>query len=129
MSTRILTQTYLSLAGARWSRPSLPSWQVAARRPAAFPYYSRHICIHGVSRNTTLLCEEGARAAGMDGIIMRVQLQRRFRDLLKLTRFFLDPTSTPFKEYCASLGHKVCHSFSPNAVYSHAAHPLFGRIR
>ena len=72
MSTRILTQTYLSLAGARWSRPSLPSWQVAARRPAAFPYYSRHICIHGVSRNTTLLCEEGARAAGMDGIIMRV---------------------------------------------------------
>lgn len=33
------------------------------------------------------------------------------------------------QEYCASLGHKVCHSFSPNAAYSHAAHPLFGRIR
>ena len=37
--------------------------------------------------------------------------------------------STLFKEYCASLGHKVCHSFSPNAAYSHALHPLFGRIR
>lgn len=73
--------------------------------------------------------ERSAQAAsGMDGI-MQLQ-QRRFRDLLKLNSLPRSRlNSTPLKEYCASLGHKVCHSFSPNAAYSHAVHPLFGRIR
>ncbi|CAB4067727.1 SETD7 [Lepeophtheirus salmonis] len=28
-----------------------------------------------------------------------------------------------------TLGHKVCHSFEPNAEYSYTFHPLYGRIR
>ena len=31
--------------------------------------------------------------------------------------------------YCATLGHKACHSFAPNCEYSWAAHPRWGRIR
>uniref|UniRef100_A0A0K2T4L7 SET domain containing (Lysine methyltransferase) 7 [Monodelphis domestica] n=1 Tax=Lepeophtheirus salmonis TaxID=72036 RepID=A0A0K2T4L7_LEPSM len=31
--------------------------------------------------------------------------------------------------YRATLGHKVCHSFEPNAEYSYTFHPLYGRIR
>ena len=31
--------------------------------------------------------------------------------------------------YCATLAHKICHSFSPNASYSNAFHPRFGNIR
>ena len=33
------------------------------------------------------------------------------------------------KVYCATLGHKICHSFEPNAYYGHAYHPRFGGIR
>ena len=32
-------------------------------------------------------------------------------------------------QYCATLGHKACHSFSPNCEYSWAVHPRFGHIR
>ena len=32
------------------------------------------------------------------------------------------------ENYCATLGHKVCHSFEPNANYSYAFHPRFGGI-
>ena len=31
--------------------------------------------------------------------------------------------------YCSTLGHKACHSFSPNCQYTWAVHPRFGRIR
>jgi len=31
------------------------------------------------------------------------------------------------KNYCATLAHKICHSFEPNADYSYAFHPRFGR--
>lgn len=31
--------------------------------------------------------------------------------------------------YCATMGHKICHSFNPNAKYDFAFHPRFGRIR
>ena len=33
------------------------------------------------------------------------------------------------EKYCATLAHKICHSFGPNAQYSYAFHPRFGRIR
>ena len=33
------------------------------------------------------------------------------------------------ESYRATLGHKICHSFSPNAAYSFAYHPRFGNIR
>ena len=31
--------------------------------------------------------------------------------------------------YRATLGHKVCHSFQPNAFYGFGFHPVFGKIR
>jgi hypothetical protein len=31
--------------------------------------------------------------------------------------------------YCATLAHKICHSFVPNSKYSNAFHPRFGNIR
>ena len=31
--------------------------------------------------------------------------------------------------YCATLAHKICHSFQPNASYDYAFHPRFGFIR
>ena len=31
--------------------------------------------------------------------------------------------------YCATLAHKICHSFQPNAIYDYAFHPRFGFIR
>ena len=31
--------------------------------------------------------------------------------------------------YRATLAHKICHSFEPNAAYGHATHPRFGLIR
>ena len=31
--------------------------------------------------------------------------------------------------YQATLGHKICHSFTPNAAYDHVFHPRFGQIR
>ena len=31
--------------------------------------------------------------------------------------------------YCSTLGHKACHSFTPNCEYSWAVHPRWGRIR
>ena len=31
--------------------------------------------------------------------------------------------------YCATLAHKICHSFQPNASYYYAFHPRFGLIR
>ena len=31
-------------------------------------------------------------------------------------------------EYCATLGHKINHSFSPNCQFSHYSHPLYGEI-
>ena len=31
--------------------------------------------------------------------------------------------------YSATLAHKICHSFCPNAKYSNAFHPRFGNIR
>ena len=30
--------------------------------------------------------------------------------------------------YCATLAHKICHSFEANAEYSYAFHPRFGRV-
>ncbi len=30
--------------------------------------------------------------------------------------------------YRATLGHKICHSFQPNAIYSYAYHPRFAKI-
>ena len=33
------------------------------------------------------------------------------------------------ESYCSTLGHKACHSFSPNCEYSWAVHPRFGKIR
>jgi len=33
------------------------------------------------------------------------------------------------QSYCSTLGHKACHSFSPNCEYSWAVHPRFGKIR
>ena len=34
------------------------------------------------------------------------------------------------KAYCATLAHKICHSFEPNSQYAYAFHPRFGkRIR
>lgn len=30
--------------------------------------------------------------------------------------------------YCATLGHKICHSFEPCAVYGHVFHPRFGKV-
>ena len=35
--------------------------------------------------------------------------------------------SRNIKTYCATLAHKICHSFEPNADYSYAFHPRFGR--
>lgn len=32
------------------------------------------------------------------------------------------------ENYCATLAHKICHSFQPNADYHYAFHPRFGRI-
>merc|ERR1712223_1189629 len=32
------------------------------------------------------------------------------------------------KNYCATLCHKICHSFEPNANYSYAFHPRFGGV-
>ena len=33
------------------------------------------------------------------------------------------------EKYCATLAHKICHSFQPNAIYHYAFHPRFGLIR
>lgn len=33
------------------------------------------------------------------------------------------------EKYCCTLGHKVCHSFTPNATYGYAFHPRFGDVR
>ena len=33
------------------------------------------------------------------------------------------------EKYCATLAHKICHSFQPNAIYHYAFHPRFGFIR
>ena len=30
--------------------------------------------------------------------------------------------------YCATLAHKICHSFEANAEYSYAFHPRFGQV-
>lgn len=32
-------------------------------------------------------------------------------------------------QYCASLGHKVCHSFTPNCEFDNFDHPRFGPIK
>lgn len=32
------------------------------------------------------------------------------------------------ENYCATLAHKICHSFQPNADYSYAFHPRFGGL-
>ncbi len=31
-------------------------------------------------------------------------------------------------KYCATLGHKCCHSFEPNAYFHEIYHPRFGSI-
>ena len=46
---------------------------------------------------------------------------------------FLECLDIPVKmrdlgEYCATLGHKINHSFSPNCQFSHYSHPLYGEI-
>lgn len=33
------------------------------------------------------------------------------------------------EQYCASLGHKVCHSFIPNCEFDNFDHPRFGPIK
>jgi len=45
--------------------------------------------------------------------------------------FFLDfpPSQADLTVYCASLGHKVNHSFVPNAEFSTIYHPRWGRVR
>jgi len=45
--------------------------------------------------------------------------------------FFLDfpPSKADLSVYCASLGHKVNHSFVPNAEFSTIYHPRWGRVR
>jgi len=45
--------------------------------------------------------------------------------------FFLDfpPSKADLRVYCASLGHKVNHSFVPNAEFSTIYHPRWGRVR
>jgi len=35
---------------------------------------------------------------------------------------------TSLKKYCATLGHKACHSFTPNSAFKEFFHPRFGRI-
>ena len=35
---------------------------------------------------------------------------------------------TSLDKYCATLGHKACHSFKPNSGFRELAHPRFGRI-
>ncbi len=35
---------------------------------------------------------------------------------------------TSLKNYCATTGHKACHSFKPNSVFKELFHPRFGRI-
>lgn len=36
--------------------------------------------------------------------------------------------ATSLKRYCATTGHKACHSFRPNATFSKIEHPRFGHI-
>ncbi|KAL4641733.1 histone-lysine N-methyltransferase SETD7 isoform X2 [Arapaima gigas] len=36
---------------------------------------------------------------------------------------------TDVKKYCASLGHKANHSFTPNCIYDSFVHPRFGSIK
>ena len=45
--------------------------------------------------------------------------------------FFIDfpPEQARLTVYCASLGHKVNHSFSPNCVFGTINHPRWGRVR
>lgn len=41
----------------------------------------------------------------------------------------LPPEMADTSNYCATLGHKVCHSFQPNAEFDTCYHPRFGTIR
>ena len=45
--------------------------------------------------------------------------------------FFIDfpPDQADLSTYCASLGHKVNHSFLPNSVFGVMSHPRWGRVR
>ena len=45
--------------------------------------------------------------------------------------FFIDlpPSKADLSVYCASLGHKVNHSFIPNCSFGTMFHPRWGRVR
>lgn len=45
--------------------------------------------------------------------------------------FYIDfpPNQADTRKYCASLGHKVNHSFHPNCEFGTVQHPVWGRVR
>lgn len=51
--------------------------------------------------------------------------------MVGLGRIFFPPLilhSIPFSSYCATTGHKACHSFDSNARFGRFFHPRFGLI-
>ncbi|XP_071743457.1 uncharacterized protein [Lepeophtheirus salmonis] len=40
----------------------------------------------------------------------------------------IPPGNESLKKYCATIGHKCCHSFTPNSAFEEIYHPRFGHI-
>ena len=69
---------------------------------------------HGIPSVSSMYCKYSEYSISHDGTTDMIDIPENCRN-----------TET----YCATLAHKICHSFGPNAQYSYAFHPRFGRIR
>lgn len=80
--------------------------------------------------------EMGTVLCFYNGVRILVE-EEESREKLDEYRIVLDSTTdltipcemTGLKDYCATLAHKVCHSFSPNTEFDTFYHPRFGNIR
>jgi len=78
---------------------------------------------------------EGQVLAFYNGVRIRYTRERQgdasnYRVELQPGQLDLDVPDdfVPLTSYCASLGHKACHSFTPNARFVPCDHPRFGHI-
>jgi len=81
--------------------------------------------------------EAGTVIAFYNGLAVKAASEKddnRFPDEYRIlldstTDLDMPPEMTDISNYCATLGHKVCHSFQPNAEFDTCYHPRFGLVR